>query len=632
MDMEALNRAGAGSRLAVPLSPLAATLSRKGLASGRRLAEIEAEANRYDRPLPEILARSLFLSPDTLAEAEAETLGTGLVDPEAEPPDPTLLSRLGPDQALRLGLMPWRRVGGRTIVLAARPEGFSRALPYLTKIFGSVRMAVAPADLIEEAIVTAASQELVARAEAMPPARLSARGWPGRKGILGAAVVGAILLLIAGLSPKWGLYLAITWALVTLVLNMGLKIVAAAAVFAGRPDQPMADPLPKRLPVVTLLVPLYKEREIAGHLLRRLSAIDYPAPLLDVILLLEADDHLTRETLAAANLPRWMRAITVPRGTIKTKPRALNYGLNFARGRIIGIYDAEDAPAPDQIRKIVARFAARGPEVACLQGILDYYNSRANWLARCFTLEYAAWFRVVLPGMARLGLTIPLGGTTVFFRRSVLEEIGGWDAHNVTEDADLGLRLARFGYRTELVDTVTGEEANCRAWPWVRQRSRWLKGYAVTYAVHMRDPLRLLRDLGPWRFLGVQILFFGTLSAFALAPALWSFWLILFGMPHPLSGILPPAAFISLSTLFVMSELTNLTVAAFAVRRAGKGWLVPWAITLQAYFPLATLAAYKGLLEILWRPFFWDKTSHGHSIAPQEGAITRSVRPTRHPA
>ena len=228
----------------------------------------------------------------------------------------------------------------------------------------------------------------------------------------------------------------------TLVLNMGLKIVAASAVFAGRSDQAKVDPLPKRLPVVTLLVPLYKEREIAGHLLRRLSAIDYPAPLLDVILLLEADDHLTRETLAAANLPRWMRAITVPKGTIKTKPRALNYGLNFARGRIIGIYDAEDAPAPDQIRKIVARFAARDPEVACLQGILDYYNSRANWLARCFTLEYAAWFRVVLPGMARLGLTIPLGGTTVFFLRSVLEEIGGWDAHNVTEDADLGLRLA----------------------------------------------------------------------------------------------------------------------------------------------------------------------------------------------
>lgn len=632
MDFGTSSKTGAGSRQTAPLSPLGATLARKGIASGRRLAEIELGAERFDTPLPEIFARSLFLSSDTLAEAEAETLGAGRVDPLAEPPDPSLLARLGADQALQLGLLPWRRVGGRTIILAARPEGFSRALPYLTRLFGSVRMAVATAGQIEATIVAMASRELVARAEAMPPARLSARGWPGRKGIIVAAAAGALLALIAAFAPRWGLFLAIGWALTTLILNMGLKIAAAVAALS-RPIGPVrAAPLPKRLPVVTLLVPLYKEREIANHLLRRLSAIDYPAPLLDVILLLEADDHLTRETLAVANLPRWMRAITVPSGTIKTKPRALNYGLNFARGRIVGIYDAEDAPAPDQIRKIVARFAARGPEVACLQGILDYYNSRANWLARCFTLEYAAWFRVVLPGMARLGLTIPLGGTTVFFRRSVLEEIGGWDAHNVTEDADLGLRLARFGYRTELVDTVTGEEANCRAWPWVRQRSRWLKGYAVTYGVHMRNPLRLLRDLGPWRFLGVQILFFGTVSQFALAPALWSFWLILLGLPHPLAGILPPAAFISLSTLFVMSEMTNLVVAALAVRRAGKGWLAPWAITLQAYFPLATLAAYKGLLEILWRPFFWDKTAHGHSITAPETELRRSAPLTPHQA
>lgn len=180
MDLEAFRYIGTGSWQAAPLSPLSATLARKGLASGRRLAEIEAGAGRFNSPLPELLARSLFLSSDTLAEAEAETLGTGLVDPVAEPPDPTLLARLGPDQALRLGVLPWLRVGGRTVILAARPEGFSRALTYLTKIFGSVRMAVATADQIEEAIVTVASRDLVARAEAMPPARLSARGWPGK--------------------------------------------------------------------------------------------------------------------------------------------------------------------------------------------------------------------------------------------------------------------------------------------------------------------------------------------------------------------------------------------------------------------------------------------------------------------
>lgn len=632
MGFDSFSQTATGPRRTAPLSPLAATLARKGLASGRRLAEIETQASGFDSPLPDLISRALFLPAEVLAEAEAETLGAGQIDPCDEPPDPTLLARLGPDQALRLALLPWRQVGGRTIILAARPESFARALPHLTDLFGPVRMAVATSGQIEEAIVAAAARDLVAQAEAMPAARHSARGWPGTKGLAAAAIGGATLLGLGLVAPRFLLFLAIAWALATLTLNMGLKIAAAIAALS-RPSAPKRpDPLPRRLPVVSLLVPLYKEREIAGHLLRRLSVLDYPRPLLDVILLLEADDIQTREALAAANLPRWMRSVTVPGGTLKTKPRALNYGLNFARGRIIGIFDAEDAPAPDQIQRIVARFAARGPEVACLQGVLDYYNSRANWLARCFTLEYAAWFRVVLPGMARLGLTVPLGGTTVFFRRNVLEEVGGWDAHNVTEDADLGIRLARFGYRTELVDTVTEEEANCRAWPWVRQRSRWLKGYAVTYGVHMRDPLRLLRDLGPWRFAGVQILFFGTLSQAALAPALWSFWLILFGLPHPLTSVLPTAAFVSLSTLFVMSEITNLVVAVAAVRRAGNGWLAPWAITLQAYFPLATLAAYKGFLEMLWLPYFWDKTAHGHSIPAPEDAPSRSAPPTPHQA
>jgi cellulose synthase/poly-beta-1,6-N-acetylglucosamine synthase-like glycosyltransferase len=190
----------------------------------------------------------------------------------------------------------------------------------------------------------------------------------------------------------------------------------------------------------------------------------------------------------------------VPLGTLQTKPRALNYALSFAKGSIIGVYDAEDAPAPDQLHVVVNRFAQRGPEVVCLQGQLDFYNSHSNWLAHCFTVEYATWFRIMLPSLERLGLAIPLGGTTLFFRRDILESLGGWDAHNVTEDADLGIRLARHGYRTEIIDTVTQEEANARAWPWVKQRSHWLKGYAITYGVHMRSPLKLWRDLGAWRF------------------------------------------------------------------------------------------------------------------------------------
>jgi cellulose synthase/poly-beta-1,6-N-acetylglucosamine synthase-like glycosyltransferase len=253
----------------------------------------------------------------------------------------------------------------------------------------------------------------------------------------------------------------------------------------------------------------------------------------------------------------------------------------------VGVYDAEDAPDPDQITRIVTRFAERGPEVACLQGVLDFYNPTTNWLSRCFTVEYATWFRVILPGLERLGLPIPLGGTTLFFRRAALEDLGGWDAHNVTEDADLGMRLYRHGYRTELIDTVTGEEANCRALPWVKQRSRWLKGYMMTWATHMRDPKLLWRQLGAWKFAGFQVLFLCTLSQFLLLPVLWSFWITVFGIEHPIAAALPGWAAVGLFALFILAiVLLRREEARLTRERLGEyaavGWFSPAEVEMLA--------------------------------------------------
>ena len=217
----------------------------------------------------------------------------------------------------------------------------------------------------------------------------------------------------------------------------------------------------------------------------------------------------------------------------------------------------------------------------------------------------------MLPGLAQLGLAIPLGGTTLFLRRAAIEALGGWDAHNVTEDADLGIRLARHGYRTELIDTVTGEEANCRPVPWIRQRSRWLKGFMVTWAVHMRRPRRLLAQLGWWRFLGVQVLFFGTLSQFLLAPVLWSFWLMVAGLWHP-PGNIPEGVSVGFGTLCLVAEAITIAVGAIGVSGPRHRFLLPWVPTLICYFPMGALAAYKAGWELITRPFFWDKTSHGH--------------------
>ncbi|HET9068513.1 MAG TPA: glycosyltransferase family 2 protein, partial [Amaricoccus sp.] len=244
---------------------------------------------------------------------------------------------------------------------------------------------------------------------------------------------------------------------------------------------------------------------------------------------------------------------------------------------------------------------------------LDFYNAGDNWLTRCFTLEYAIWFRVVLLGVQRLGIPIPLGGTTVFFRRGMLESMGGWDAHNVTEDADLGMRLARFGYRCEMIGSTTWEEANCRPGSWVRQRSRWLKGYALTWATHMRRPRELWKDLGPRGFAGFQVLFLGAITSYLSLPLFWAISAASFGLGLGFWESFPAWLMWSFLASMIAGQAVMLATAAVAARDAGQArliWLVP---TLPLYWTLGALAAYRAVGEIFTRPSYWHKTEHGVS-------------------
>ncbi|MFC2969756.1 glycosyltransferase family 2 protein [Acidimangrovimonas pyrenivorans] len=606
----------------------AALLARGAVASGPLIGALEAAA-RQEAGLDELLqARGLVTEAELLA-AQAARWHSRVVDPRAEPPDPQLVDAFGAARCLAEGLLPWRRSGGTTVLLSARPEHFERQRATLTALFGPVTMALAPEAAIGAAITALRGDALRRRAETRVAAAESCRGW--RIGRLRSVALAAAALIIAllALAPR-ALFGALTaWAVLTLMATVTLKAAALLAMLGARPAAAETGPAPAiaRLPRVSLIVPLFREPAIAPRLIRRLGRLDYPQELLDVLLVVEEADRLTRDALARTALPSWMRTVTVPDGPLTTKPRALNFALDFCRGSIVGIYDAEDAPERDQIRKVVARFHRRGPEVACLQGKLDYYNPRSNWMARCFTIEYAAWFRVILPGLERLGLVIPLGGTTLFLRRAAIEDLGGWDAHNVTEDADLGIRLARHGYRTEILDSTTGEEANCRLLPWVRQRSRWLKGFMMTWWVHTRSPRLLLRQLGWRRVLGLQALFLGTLSQFLLAPVLWSFWLLALGLGQPLVAM-PGWAGAALIGLFVASEGVNIATGLRGVSGPRHRFLLPWVPTLIFYFPLGALAAYKAAWELLARPFFWDKTSHGHfDTAPGGAAPPVPLRP-----
>ena len=607
-----------------------------GALSEDDLAMAVALQHREEARFGDILLANGFVTATDLYAALASQYNTSTADLKADPPDVRLIDRLGADFCIRHAVVPWKRVGGATVLICSRPDEFETLTQFMPDDFGRLHLAIAPEDDIQAALIAARHRSLAKRAETRVAEHESCRSWKrGPVGRIGIAILIAIVALFLT-SPVAGFGLLTAWAVTTLVLNSTVKAAAAIAFFRTRKQAENVEFLSTRrkahkLPIVSIMVPLFKETQIAGRLVKRLSAISYPRELLDICLVVEEDDTLTQQTLANCELPRWMRQVTVPRGAVKTKPRALNFALDFCRGSVIGVYDAEDAPDPDQIHKVVKRFAERGQDVACLQGVLDFYNARTNWLSRCFTVEYATWFRIILPGLERLGFAVPLGGTTLFFRRNALEELGGWDAHNVTEDADLGIRLARHGYRTELIHTVTQEEANCRVWPWVKQRSRWIKGYAMTWGVAMRAPRALLRELGWWKFIGVQILFLGTLSQFILAPVLWSFWAMPLGLPHPLLNAMPIEMFYLLGTVFLASEVLTITVGVLAVSGEDHRWLRWWVPTLHLYFPLASLAAMKGFVEILYKPFYWDKTVHGvfdgHDHDPEDTVATPLQNP-----
>ncbi|WP_449727757.1 glycosyltransferase [Gemmobacter serpentinus] len=592
---------------------LGISLLREGVIAPEDLMQALTLRARHGGRLADILLSRGLIGEARLLQQVSRHWGIELADLDRLPSDPRLIDVWGAKACLRDGLLPWRRLGDLTVIATPHPEAFARHRPALIQRFGRVAMALTTADRLEAEMLHQRGRQLDQAALTTVTEGESCRNWGGRAQLFWIRAGAALIIAWALIAPVTLIWVLSLWALVTLAAATALK---TAAILAMLRHPAKAAPLPPDgadiLPTVSVMVALYNEGDIAGRLVQRLSKLDYPRELLDILLVVEEVDQVTRAALRRADLPNWMRVVVVPDGVIRTKPRALNHALGQCRGTIIGVYDAEDAPEPDQIRKVAARFAVCDPRTACLQGMLDFYNPGTNWLSRCFTMEYASWFRIFLPGIARLGLAVPLGGTTLFFRRAALEDLGAWDAFNVTEDADLGMRLARHGYRTELIATTTFEEANCRVIPWVKQRSRWLKGYMMTYAVHMRQPRLLLRQLGWRQFLGFQALFLSSISQYMLTPVLWSFWIVPLGLSHPVVNALPEPMYQLIVGVFLLTEALMIAVTLVAMRLTPNrmGW--GWALLLHFYFPLGALSSYKAAWELVHKPFWWDKTSHGH--------------------
>jgi cellulose synthase/poly-beta-1,6-N-acetylglucosamine synthase-like glycosyltransferase len=367
-----------------------------------------------------------------------------------------------------------------------------------------------------------------------------------------------------------------------------------------------------QLPLYTVMIPAYREPQIIRLLLEHLARLEYPVARLDVKLLLEADDE---ETIAAVRRSRHgdhIQLVLVPAAAPRTKPKALNYGLGLARGELVTIFDAEDEPDPLQLRRAAVAMARLGPEVACLQAKLAYSNVEQNLITRWFSLEYAMWFSYFLPGLASLGAPLPLGGTSNHFRRHVLEHVGAWDPHNVTEDADLGLRLHREGYEVRVLESTTLEEANSDFVNWIKQRSRWYKGYAQTFLVHVREPVQLTRELGWLGALEVALFVGGTPLLALLSPLFWTLTVVWFvAQPHLIKAAFPAPVFYTGLTCWAFGNFAIAYLTLATCRAIRRPDLLVAALLVPLYWVMMWLAAIKGFLQLVATPSFWEKTTHG---------------------
>ncbi len=432
---------------------------------------------------------------------------------------------------------------------------------------------------------------------------------PGQRrlGLQTFSVAGLLAIVEPGLFAGLAGALALS-VFAMLILYRGVLI--ASGVLA-RVLMPMADASVQRSgrartiwPTYTILVPVYREPNAVPGLVAALKGIDYPKRQLDIQILVEAADHETLNALEALSLRPHFRIVPVPKGDVQTKPRALNYGLSLARGQYVAIYDAEDQMHSGQIKAAVRAFHSDASgKLACVQAPLVPHNGAESWIARQFEQEYLLHFGLIVPGLAMLNLPVLLGGTSNHFRKDVLEKVGAWDPYNVTEDADLGLRLSAAGYRIGAISPPTFEEAPVRRPVWIGQRSRWIKGFIQTLGVFLRRPGQMISQMGVLNWLSAVLLLGGSvLSAIFHGPM--AIWLLTCALTP---GLTPPA------------EGVVLLASGFSLHLTGS--LLSWpdmtlsrvfsALTAPVYWPLQSRSAFKAICELFKNPYFWDKTEHG---------------------
>ena len=612
--------------VAIASMRIGALLVDRGIITPAQREQALELASRWQVRFGEVVIAMGWVKSYDLYRTLAAHIGVPFVDLLAEPPDVSLLT--ADDAALYTArlVIPWRRrEDGRLVVATADPG--PAATDYVRSKWGDgvefvvtskfdiiwTTQRVFEAQQSHEAVHSLAERDPIMSARRI----ITAPQLLFLYAIISVVALGLIfapvttLIVVNSLIGVWYLGNFVFKALLVWYSEQSPSDEEERMQNLAEASRALRD---EDLPVFTVLVPMFREPEVLPILAHALRNLHYPRAKLDIKLVLEENDTPTIDAAKALGLEGIFEIIRVPPSQPQTKPKACNYAMRYARGEYVVIFDAEDKPEPDQLRKVVVAFQRSPANTGCIQCRLNYYNARENWLTRMFTLDYSLLFDLMLPGLERLKVPIPLGGTSNHFRLDVLRELNGWDPFNVTEDADLGIRMTQKGYRVGVIESTTFEEANVAIGNWIRQRSRWIKGYMITFLVHTRRPIHLVRSTGIGGALGFAFFVGGTVISALLNPLYWAMlaaWS--FSHTNGFDRLFPPL--LRYLSLFNLLAGNGAFVYLSMLAPLRRKWvdLVPYSLTVIAYWALMSIAAYKALWQLIYKPFYWEKTQHGLS-------------------
>ncbi len=608
-----------------PRTRLGERLHDKGLVTADALKAALEQQQRSGGRLGNILTHRGDVSTLTMYRQLATQHGLPFANLLTHPPDMSLLKAQQVACYLHYQILPIRREEGVLILATANPGHHTDIAGRLYPGEAIQWEVTSPRDIVwtiqrrfGRQLVHAASESLYHSTPHYALHRPQSRETPLwlQSMALGLAILFAVILV-----PETLMHLVLLvsslFFLATLIFKLVLVCVGKSC--RGKVYDLTNLPLPsdEELPVYTILVPLFHEADSVPGMLASLSAIDYPPHKLDIQLIVEENDKETPAAIRRAHPGERFHIVTVPKSTPQTKPKACNYAMYFSRGEFVAIYDAEDAPDAMQLRRAVATFR-RYPNVSCLQARLNYYNYHENWLTRLFSIEYTTLFDYMIPALYALNIPIPLGGTSNHIRRSALDEVGAWDAYNVTEDADLGIRLASEGHITLPLPSLTQEEATMSAVAWIKQRTRWIKGYLQTWGVLSRNTIARYRHFGARGFWGIHFFIGAASLAYVISPLLWCasmLWLLWPTATIPLSPMVTFLCIWVLITGVLVQWICAYIVTRHSERKPGMLAILGYPL----YFTLHAVAGLRAFWQLLTNPHYWEKTRHGVSRVLRPG-------------